>query len=83
MIDPKELATNALTGHWPPHYGVTNNTERIELLARELEKLADEAVDADALTERADDAEENLAEADDELKERKTCTTCDLCEEHK
>lgn len=40
--DLRELATNALIGHWPPHLGVNTDAERIEFLARKLESAADE-----------------------------------------
>lgn len=37
----RELATNALTGHWPKHLGVSTDAERIEFLARKLEAAAE------------------------------------------
>lgn len=37
----RELATNALTGHWPKHLGLETEQEKIEYLARKLEDAAD------------------------------------------
>jgi hypothetical protein len=37
----RELATNALTGHWPAHLGVKSDAEKIEYLARQIDRAAD------------------------------------------
>lgn len=42
-MDAQELATNALVNHWPAHLGVKTDAEKIEYLARALEKAADNA----------------------------------------
>lgn len=39
-MTPHELATNALVNHWPAHLGVKTDQEKIEYLARVLEKVA-------------------------------------------
>lgn len=42
MIDVKSIATDVLsTGSFPAHLGLNTDAEKIEWLARELEKLAD------------------------------------------
>ena len=42
----RELATNALVGHWPPHLGVKTDQEKIEYLARQLDQAADNSESA-------------------------------------
>lgn len=37
----KSIAVGALTGYWPAHLGLTTDAERIEWLARQVERLAD------------------------------------------
>jgi hypothetical protein len=37
----REIATGALTGHWPAHLGLNTDAEKIEWLARQVETLAD------------------------------------------
>lgn len=44
----RELATNALTGHWPPHLGVTTDAEKIEYLARALDSVAGKTEEVEA-----------------------------------
>lgn len=36
----KDIAVGALTGHWPAHLGLTTDSEKIEWLARQVERLA-------------------------------------------
>lgn len=79
----RELATNALTGHWPAHLGVNTDQEKIEHLARAIEKAADDIRDADALEERADEAETECSELKAEIEEVEQCVECVLCGEHK
>jgi hypothetical protein len=45
----RELATNALVGHWPAHLGVQTDAEKIEFLARQLEMAADEIAEGEQL----------------------------------
>lgn len=63
----RELATNALVNHWPPHLGVNTDQEKIEYLARKLESAADNVGDVDSLTEECDDLKETCGELKDEI----------------
>ena len=59
-----ELATNARLNHWPPHLGVSTDTEKIEYLAERLRETVDES-------ERligVDDTNQALEEENDALK---------------
>lgn len=85
----RELATNALTGHWPPHLGVRTDQEKIEYLARQLESAADNIGDVNALTEEVEGLEDKrgelvdeVAELEAQIKERATCADCERCENH-
>lgn len=78
----RELATSALTGHWPPHLGVNTDQEKIEYLASQLEAVANEIRDADELEEKLGDAEENYSETLAELANIETCAECALCDQH-
>lgn len=37
----KDIAVGAMIGHWPAHLGLTTDSEKIEWLARQVERLAD------------------------------------------
>jgi hypothetical protein len=50
----RELATNALTNHWPAHLGVHTDAEKIEFLARILDKAAGEIAESNEAFERVD-----------------------------
>ncbi len=69
----RELATNALTGFWPPHLGAKTNPEKIEYLAEQLREAANETerlagVDG---TNEALEEENNLLRSDiEDLKDK-------------
>ena len=52
MENLKEIAIGAMTGHWPAHLGLKTDAERIEFLARAVEKLVDELEGHEELQER-------------------------------
>lgn len=78
----RELATNALVNHWPPHLGVRTDKEKIEYLAAQIEKAANDIRDADDLQEKLDTSEEERVEAVNDLDDLETCAECDLCDRH-
>lgn len=67
----RELATNALTGFWPKHLGVNTDAERIEFLARKLERVADDIDQNEDFEDRALAAEEENAALKDEIEDLK------------
>lgn len=67
-----ELATNALTGHWPKHLGVNTDAERIEFLARKLEAVAGDMGRADIAEDRVEKLEEEVGELKDEIEDLET-----------
>lgn len=77
----KAIATGALTGHWPAHLGLTTDAEKIEWLARTVEGMADE--DVEAIKDQSDSFEDDLAAAEDAIKDIEDCDDCDLCDSHK
>lgn len=38
----KDIAVGALTGHWPAHLGLTTDADKIEWLARQVERICNE-----------------------------------------
>lgn len=65
----RELATNALTGHWPKHFGVNTDAERIEFLARKLDAAADDIHSGDEALERVGELETLNEKLKDDLEE--------------
>lgn len=72
----KNIAISALTGHWPAHLGLATDGEKIEWLARQVERLVDESADADdlrrandGLIEKVDELNQTLADAKRTLRE--------------
>jgi hypothetical protein len=56
----QELATNALTGHWPAHLGLHTDAEKIEYLARRLEDAAAEIAGGGEAFEQVDELEKQV-----------------------
>lgn len=71
----QQLATNTRLNHWPPHLGVTTDTEKIEYLAQRLEEAADAETRADELADQLKTAQEEndmLHDLEDEVKTLKS-----------
>jgi peptidoglycan hydrolase CwlO-like protein len=64
-MDLHELATNAELNHWPPHLGVTTDTEKIAYLAERLRGAGDAETRVDELTDQV----ERLETANDSLED--------------
>lgn len=87
MDDIKAIATGILsTNHWPPHLGLTTDSERIEWLARQVEELADNTKDFDAendtLSREVETLEDKLRDRDSLIEDLGDCTDCKLCDGH-
>lgn len=85
MDDVKAIAIGALTGHWPAHLGLTTDADKIEWLARQVEKLtvAEYDGEGDRLQKEIDTLEDKLQDRDELVEDLKECTDCQLCDRHK
>lgn len=83
----KDIAVGAMIGHWPAHLGLTTDSEKIEWLARQVERLTDEVDEHDGkdsrLQKKLDISEDRLQDRDELVEDLKICTECQLCDSHK
>lgn len=83
----KSIAVGVLaTNHWPTHLGLTTDTDRIEWLARQVERLVNDVGEFDGegerLSKEVETLEDRLRDRDSLLEDLGDCDDCKLCADH-
>lgn len=71
----EQVASGALVNHWPPHLGLTTDSQRIEHLADGVSKLVDYSRDLEGrnetLSDEVENANDRIRELEQELEQAK------------
>lgn len=71
----QQIAADAQVGHWPPHLGLTTDSQRIQFLADSVSNLVDYSIDLEGrnetLFDKVENAEDRIKELEQELKQAK------------
>lgn len=84
----KSIAVGVMaTNFWPAHLGLTTDSERIEWLARQVEKLVSDVAkfdsESESLETEVETLEDRLRDRNDLVENLDSCDDCKLCANHK